>query len=395
MSKKRGLSILIIFMSSLVLAMVITILSSSDNTAQAAPPLPPRPRPTPVPSAGLYFSDLDKVYDPNPVVPGKTLTYSLRLQAQGPLDGASEINFDLQLLGNQQYVSLDAGNTGWTYIGQANGLVTINVGRVKQGYDATAKIITTAPSDISRAILSQSIYLRWVDSYSAKQVEYEIKAAVVSQSNNTPLPPAPVVSTPTTSLPISGPFAPQAAPVNTSNFTQGDVWYFSATRHYLGFGFLAYWKEHGSVTNLGWPVSEEFLENGQTVQFFERGVLEYHPENHDPFRVLLRALGSEAGEADPMVIADTAPDDGAQYYADTGHWISGKFIKTWQKNGGLMQFGFPIGEATLETTSNGGSELVQWFERARFELDLTRPNQLVTFGLVGRESAVFKGYLPY
>lgn len=383
-------------MTGLVLALVITVFSGTDNTAQAATPFPPRRgRPTPVPSAGLYFSDLDKAYDPNPVVPGKTLTYSFVLKAQGPLNGASDVSFELRLIGDQQYVSIDPGTSGWTFDKLENGLVRINVGKVNTGYEGKAKIITTAPTNISRPIISQSIYLKWVDSYSFKTIEYEIKAAVVSQTNTTPLPPAPVVSTPSSGLPLDGPFALQVAPINTTNYAQGDVWYFSATRHYLGFGFLAYWKEHGSVTNLGWPVSEEFQENGQTVQFFERGVLEYHPENQDPFRVLLRALGSEADETGPAVSSDTAPDDGAQYFAETGHWISGKFIKSWQKNGGLMQFGFPIGEATLETTSEGGSQLVQWFERARFELNLTRPNQLVTFGLVGRESAVFKGYLPF
>ena len=39
-----------------------------------------------------------------------------------------------------------------------------------------------------------------------------------------------------------------------------------------------------------------------------------------------------------------------------------------------------------------GDKLIQWTERARFELDLSRPNQLVMLGLVGNESAQNKGY---
>jgi hypothetical protein len=30
------------------------------------------------------------------------------------------------------------------------------------------------------------------------------------------------------------------------------------------------------------------------VQYFERAVFEYHPENDEPYRVLLRRLGAEA-----------------------------------------------------------------------------------------------------
>jgi hypothetical protein len=48
----------------------------------------------------------------------------------------------------------------------------------------------------------------------------------------------------------------------------------------------------------GFPISEEFTEvsplNGKTylVQYFERAVMEYHPENQPPYDVLLSQLGT-------------------------------------------------------------------------------------------------------
>jgi hypothetical protein len=62
--------------------------------------------------------------------------------------------------------------------------------------------------------------------------------------------------------------------------------------------FLTYWHEHGGLAQQGYPISAEFQEksdlNGQmyTVQYFERAVFEYHPENQPPYDVLLSQLGT-------------------------------------------------------------------------------------------------------
>ncbi|MBF6614665.1 MAG: hypothetical protein IVW55_16250 [Chloroflexi bacterium] len=62
--------------------------------------------------------------------------------------------------------------------------------------------------------------------------------------------------------------------------------------------FLKYWQEHGGLAQQGFPISGEFQEksdlNGQTytVQYFERAVFEYHPENQPPYDVLLSQLGT-------------------------------------------------------------------------------------------------------
>jgi hypothetical protein len=62
--------------------------------------------------------------------------------------------------------------------------------------------------------------------------------------------------------------------------------------------FLQYWNQNGGLAQQGYPISEEFMEksdlDGKTymVQYFERVVFEYHPENEPPYDVLLSQLGT-------------------------------------------------------------------------------------------------------
>jgi hypothetical protein len=62
--------------------------------------------------------------------------------------------------------------------------------------------------------------------------------------------------------------------------------------------FLQYWYAHGGLAQQGYPISASFTEisdlNGQeyTVQYFERAVFEMHPENPQPYDVLLSQLGT-------------------------------------------------------------------------------------------------------
>ncbi|HUY99349.1 MAG TPA: L,D-transpeptidase, partial [Thermomicrobiaceae bacterium] len=59
----------------------------------------------------------------------------------------------------------------------------------------------------------------------------------------------------------------------------------------LCFGFRGYWQTHGGLEILGYPISEEFRQNGVTVQYFERARLEYHPENAAPWDIEGGLLG--------------------------------------------------------------------------------------------------------
>ncbi len=67
----------------------------------------------------------------------------------------------------------------------------------------------------------------------------------------------------------------------------------------IGGKFRAYWEKFGALPQQGYPISEEFEEkselNGQTytVQYFQRALFEYHPENAGTqYEVLLAQLGA-------------------------------------------------------------------------------------------------------
>jgi peptidoglycan-N-acetylglucosamine deacetylase len=67
--------------------------------------------------------------------------------------------------------------------------------------------------------------------------------------------------------------------------------YYDETGHFLCHGFREHWRAHGALPILGFPISEEFTENGVTVQYFERARFEWHPENDPPWNVLLAHFG--------------------------------------------------------------------------------------------------------
>ncbi len=89
---------------------------------------------------------------------------------------------------------------------------------------------------------------------------------------------------------------PNGAPGQQANNSSGSV-LFKETGHRVGGKFLDYWNSHGGLAQQGYPISEEFNEksdlDGKTyrVQYFERAVFEYHPENKPPYDVLLSQLG--------------------------------------------------------------------------------------------------------
>lgn len=94
-------------------------------------------------------------------------------------------------------------------------------------------------------------------------------------------------------------------PLPASTKSDANCQFFPETGHRLCFGFKSYWQTHGlnlgdpgvsyreSLALFGFPLSEEFQQEGLLVQYFERAVFEYHPGNPDPYRVLLRRLDAQ------------------------------------------------------------------------------------------------------
>jgi hypothetical protein len=95
-------------------------------------------------------------------------------------------------------------------------------------------------------------------------------------------------------------------PLQSSTTTDANCTFFAQTGHRLCFGFKTYWQSHGmefgdegvsyreALALFGYPISEEFIDpaTGYTVQYFERARFEFHPENPEPYRVLLGRLGA-------------------------------------------------------------------------------------------------------
>ena len=96
-----------------------------------------------------------------------------------------------------------------------------------------------------------------------------------------------------------------------------------------------------------------------------------HPENAgSPYEVLLGQLGKERLRSEGTVVPkpDTRPSaNGEVLFPETGYKVGGAFLAYWQTHGGLAQFGYPLSPQMQETGGNS-SLVVQYFERARFEL---------------------------
>ena len=142
--------------------------------------------------------------------------------------------------------------------------------------------------------------------------------------------------------------------------------------------FLQYWDTNGGLEQQGYPVSEVLQERSEVnnrvyfVQYFERAVFEFHPENPFPSDVLLSLLGvfryqqKYPGGA-PGQQPDTSP--GSIAFQQTGKRLGGRFLQYWRTHGGLPQQGYPISDPFVEVSElNGQPYLVQYFERAVFEL---------------------------
>lgn len=137
--------------------------------------------------------------------------------------------------------------------------------------------------------------------------------------------------------------------------------YFSPTGKSVQGTFLSTFNRYG-LERIGYPLSDERVENGRVVQYFERVRMESHPDKAAT-PVLFTRLGAEMTQG--VQFTKVAPFKSTRtraYFPATGHSLGGGFYTYWQQNGGVALFGLPLSE---EYKENGLT--VQWFERARFE----------------------------
>jgi hypothetical protein len=166
---------------------------------------------------------------------------------------------------------------------------------------------------------------------------------------------------------------------------------FDETGYCVSGAILDYWERNGGLAVFGYPITNlrtETVEGVWTgpVQWFQRDRL----EDHGAEGVLAGRLGASILELQnrpwttfPQI--DRAPR-GCRYFAETGHSVCQPFIGYWERNGGLMRFGYPITEPMTETIGDW-SGTVQYFERRRMEHHLeNRGTQYeVLLGLLGKD----------
>ena len=143
-----------------------------------------------------------------------------------------------------------------------------------------------------------------------------------------------------------------------------DVLYVSATGHYVRGVFRDFWDKRGGLAIFGYPVTDEYIDSktNRVYQYFERARFERALPSSTT--VELGLLGRQAAGDRVFAAADPITNSkDRRYFPETKHIVQYGFKDTWESKGGLAIFGLPIAEAQMDD-----GRLVQYFERARFEL---------------------------
>lgn len=219
----------------------------------------------------------------------------------------------------------------------------------------------------------------------------------------------PLPSRTVTNLPLTA----RPAPLPPSGPDYVPPLYFPETGRYIYAPFRDYWRRFGGVEVFGYPITEQRMEDGRWVQYFERARFEDHPEIPPKIKdwdtldkptrlklsIQLTRLGADLVEKRTggkgyarSEQAQTPP--GGTYFPETGQSISGKIAEYWRANNGITNFGYPLSEQLQEVSqADGKTYTVQYFERTRLELHPENAGTRfeIQLGLMGRELMRSKG----
>ncbi len=187
-------------------------------------------------------------------------------------------------------------------------------------------------------------------------------------------------------VPKGGPISPTVEQIanliqnfldRTLGNVPSEVRLFPQTGQQVGGAFLQHWLTTGGLPQYGYPISGERQERSPidgklyTVQYFERAMFEFHPENRPPADVLPALLGTLRYRAKyPGGAPDQQPNTsgGSVLFSQTGKRLGGRFLDYWRAHGGLSGNGYPISDEFSEVSPVDGKPYrVQYFERAVLE----------------------------
>jgi sortase (surface protein transpeptidase) len=178
------------------------------------------------------------------------------------------------------------------------------------------------------------------------------------------------------------------AQASTSPVMAGGERCFPETGRCTQNAFLDFWSARGDIAILGLPVSAPVTDaDGRIVQYFERAILEWHPDLAPPYQVQVALLGDQRLGSSPerQTIPGPCPPENCRLATETNHSVRGAFLTFWATNGALPVFGLPLTEEFGETDPETGDlRTVQYFERARFELGANGAR--VNLGRLGAEA---------
>ncbi len=172
--------------------------------------------------------------------------------------------------------------------------------------------------------------------------------------------------------------------------------YFPLSGHTVASPFLDYVLSHGGFAKFGQPVDQAHsISDGQT-QDFQQLKVRTHPKFAESDYFLEQAPASSnfaIGAAyAPFSPAPAPPSGGdSEYFATTGHSVSGPFRRFFDSHGGLTVFGYP----RTEPFQQQGWK-VQWFQRAEFQFhpELAGTPYEVQLRLLGTELTNGRDFSP-
>jgi len=202
------------------------------------------------------------------------------------------------------------------------------------------------------------------------------------------------------------PINPTATPPDSESVTPTDSGtvtpsgrYFGDTGHNLKAPFLDMWTKSGGRDGIGAPLSEErFQEDVGVAQTFQAVTLVFDPGLAKPWDIQATHVPSEIRSAlapgSARKAVTRASGSSGQFYAETGHTLSGKFREFWTSHGDLPLIGMP----TTEPFRSAATGLqTQVFERAALEVTSTGELRFLPIaGQVAQEAGLFSdpAFLP-